>query len=306
MAPVVRISDEVQAAIAGGRPVVALESTIFTHGLPRPRNFEVATRAEDMLRASGVVPATIGVLEGEAVIGLSTKEIQHLSLVDTSVKGSIRDLPTVIAKGLKVGTTVAATAYLASRTGIRVFSTGGLGGVHKNAQHTFDESADLTTLASLDMVVISAGVKSILDIKLTLERLETLSLGIVGYGTTNYPGFYLTDSGLDIDFSVSSPEEVATIVAVRDTLGIRSTLLVANPLPQDQQLPPEVINAVIKKAQDDAEAAGIAGHDTTPFLLDSIHKETNGRSIEVNLTLYYNNVKLGGQIATVLSNFDKK
>ncbi|PDQ36496.1 MAG: pseudouridine-5-phosphate glycosidase [Candidatus Lumbricidophila eiseniae] len=306
MAPVVRISDEVQAAIAGGRPVVALESTIFTHGLPRPRNFEVATRAEDMLRASGVVPATIGVLEGEAVIGLSTKEIQHLSLVDTSVKVSIRDLPTVIAKGLNAGTTVAATAYLASRTGIRVFSTGGLGGVHKNAQHTFDESADLTTLASLDMVVISAGVKSILDIKLTLERLETLSLGIVGYGTTNYPGFYLTDSGLDIDFSVSSPEEVATIVAVRDTLGIRSTLLVANPLPQDQQLPPEVINAVIKKAQDDAEAAGIAGHDTTPFLLDSIHKETNGRSIEVNLTLYYNNVKLGGQIATVLSNFDKK
>jgi len=306
MAPVVRISEEVQAAIAGGRPVVALESTIFTHGLPRPRNFEVATRAEDMLRASGVVPATIGVLEGEAVIGLSTKEIQHLSLVDTSVKVSIRDLPTVIAKGLNAGTTVAATAYLASRTGIRVFSTGGLGGVHKNAQHTFDESADLTTLASLDMVVISAGVKSILDIKLTLERLETLSLGIVGYGTTNYPGFYLTDSGLDIDFSVSSPEEVATIVAVRDTLGIRSTLLVANPLPQDQQLPPEVINAVIKKAQDDAEAAGIAGHDTTPFLLDSIHKETNGRSIEVNLTLYYNNVKLGGQIANALSDLDKK
>jgi len=306
MAPVVRISDEVQAAIAGGRPVVALESTIFTHGLPRPRNFEVATRAEDMLRASGVVPATIGVLEGKAVIGLSTKEIQHLSLVDTSVKVSIRDLPTVIAKGLNAGTTVAATAYLASRTGIRVFSTGGLGGVHKNAQHTFDESADLTTLASLDMVVISAGVKSILDIKLTLERLETLSLGIVGYGTTNYPGFYLTDSGLDIDFSVSSPEEVATIVAVRDALGIRSTLLVANPLPQEQQLPPEVINSVIKKAQADAEAAGIAGHDTTPFLLDSIHKETNGRSIEVNLTLYYNNVKLGGQIANALSDLDKK
>lgn len=296
-----QISDEVRDAVASGRPVVALESTIFTHGLPRPRNLEVALRAEELLRAAGVVPATIGVVSGTPIVGLTSAQIEELSSSDDAVKVSVRDLPTVVAKGLHAGTTVAATAYLARRAGVRVFSTGGLGGVHKLAQQTFDESADGPTLATLDMVVVSAGVKSILDIGLTLERFETLNLALVGYRTTDYPGFYLADSGFDIDYAVDSADEVAAIVAARDALGISSTLLVANPVADDAQLPPAEVESVIAEAWAAADAAGISGHDATPFLLDHIQKSTGGRSIDVNLAIYYGNVALGGEIASAIA-----
>lgn len=295
------ISPEVRAAVDAGRPVLALESTIFTHGLPRPRNLEVATEAEQRVRALGVVPATIGVVDGVPTVGLSPAEIERLSNADGVVKASLRDLAVAAVKGLSAGTTVAATAYLAHRAGVRVFSTGGLGGVHRRAQETFDESADLGTLAALPLVVVSAGVKSILDIPLTLERLESLNLAVVGYRTTDYPGFYISDSGYDIEYSVSSPDEIARVASVRDALGISSTLLVANPVPMDLQLDTELHDDVLARALTAAEAEGISGHDTTPFLLDFMQRETGGRSLDVNVAVYRGNVELGAQIALALA-----
>lgn len=295
------VSPDVRAAVEGGAPVLALESTIFTHGLPRPRNLEVALEAEERVRALGVVPATIGVVEGVPTVGLSAAEIERLSNAEGVVKASLRDLPVAAAKGLNAGTTVAATAHLAHLAGVRVFSTGGLGGVHRGAQQSFDESADLGTLASLPLVVVSAGVKSILDIPLTLERLETLNLAVVGYRTTDYPGFYISDSGFDIEYSVDSPTEIARIVDVRDGLGIASTILVANPVQGTAQLDPVLHDDVLARALAEAEAAGVAGHDTTPFLLDFMQRETGGRSLDVNVEVYRGNVSLGAEIALALT-----
>lgn len=298
------VAPNVQDALDRGIPVLALESTIFTHGLPRPRNLEVAREAEDRLRDSGVVPATIGVVDGRPTVGLSPAQIERLSNDDTVVKLSLRDLPVAAAKGLSGGTTVAATAFLAHRAGIRVFATGGLGGVHRDAQQTFDESADLPTLAALPLVVVSAGVKSILDIPLTLERMETLNLTVVGYRTTDYPGFYIADSGLDIDYSADSATEIADIARARDALGIASTLLVARPVDPEVQLPPALHDEVLARALQAAAAAGISGHDTTPFLLDHMQRETAGRSLDVNVEVYRGNVALGAEIAAALAGGD--
>ena len=295
------VSEEVRDAIDRGAPVLALESTIFTHGLPRPRNIEVAREAEQLVRSLGVVPATIGVVEGSPTVGLFPDEIELLATAEGVVKASLRDLPLAMAKGLSAGTTVAATAFLADRAGIRVFSTGGLGGVHRGAQQTFDESADLPTLAALPLVLVSAGVKSILDIPLTLERLETLSLAVVGYRTTDYPGFYISDSGYDLDFSVDSPEEIARVVEARDGLGIRSALLVANPVGAERELPRELHDDVLARALDEAHRLGVTGHDTTPFLLDFLQRETGGRSLDVNVDVYRSNVELGARIAAALA-----
>lgn len=295
------ISPEVRAAVAAGDPVLALESTIFTHGLPRPRNLAVALEAEERVRSLGVVPATIGVIDGRPTVGLSTAEIERLSTSDDVVKASLRDVPVLTAKGRSAGTTVAATAYLADLAGVRVFSTGGLGGVHREAQQTFDESADLGTLATLPLIVVSAGVKSILDIPLTLERLETLNLAVVGYRTTDYPGFYIADSGHDIDHAVDSPAEIAEIARSRDGLGIRSTLLVANPVAPDSQLDPALHDEVLSRALAAAAAQGVTGHDTTPFLLDFVQRETGGRSLDVNVEVYRGNVELGALIALELA-----
>lgn len=298
------VAPDVQDALDRGIPVLALESTIFTHGLPRPRNLEVAGEAEDRLRDSGVVPATIGVVDGRPTVGLSPAQIERLSNDDAVVKLSLRDLPVAAAKGLSGGTTVAATAFLAHRAGIRVFATGGLGGVHRDAQQTFDESADLPTLAALPLVVVSAGVKSILDIPLTLERMETLNLTVVGYRTTDYPGFYIADSGLDIDYSAESATEIADIARARDALGIASTLLVARPVDPEVQLPPALHDEVLARALQAAAAAGISGHDTTPFLLDQMQRETGGRSLDVNVEVYRGNVALGAEIAAALAGGD--
>ncbi|MFF2485375.1 pseudouridine-5'-phosphate glycosidase [Microbacterium sp. NPDC058062] len=298
------IAPEVRDAVASGDPVLALESTIFTHGLPRPRNLTVALEAEARVRALGVVPATIGLVDGRPTVGLSPDEIERLSTADGVVKASVRDVPVAVVKGLSAGTTVAATAHLAARAGVRVFSTGGLGGVHRGAAQTFDESADLPTLAGLPLVVVSAGVKSILDIALTLERLETLNLAVVGYRTTDYPGFYVGDSGYDVEYSVDSPAEIAAIARTRDALGISSTLLVANPVGADRQLDPALHDDVLTRALAAADAQGVTGHDTTPFLLDFFQRETAGRSLEVNVAVYRGNVDLGARIARALTGDD--
>jgi pseudouridine-5'-phosphate glycosidase len=298
--PVV-ISDELRTAVAEGRPVVALESTIFTHGLPRPRNVEVALAAERQLRAAGVVPATIGVVEGEAVVGLSAEHIEWLAQADDVSKISLRDLPVARAKRLSGGTTVAATAYLARKAGVRVFATGGLGGVHVGASSTFDESADLSVLAHTPILVVSAGVKSILDVGASLERMETLSVTVVGYRTTAYPGFYIAESGHEIEYAVDGPAEAADLIRARDAFGIDGAVVVANPVPVEDQLPDEEHRAVLADAWRAAESAGIVGNDTTPFLLDYIQKATNGRSLDVNVAVYRNNIGLGGEIALALA-----
>ncbi|WP_232496868.1 pseudouridine-5'-phosphate glycosidase [Agromyces humatus] len=297
----IRVGDEVRAAIEAGTPVLALESTILSHGLPRPRNLEVAAEAEQSVRAAGVVPATIGVIDGVAVVGLAATEIERLCTRDGVVKVSVRDLPIARAKRLDGGTTVAATAWLAHRAGIAVMSTGGLGGVHRGASETFDESADLTTLAQTPITLVSAGVKSILDIGATLERLETLNVPVVGYRTNDYPGFYVADSGFALGYRVDTAAEAAALARARDELGLSGAVLVANPIDEASQLDPEFHDRVLAEALAAASAAGITGHDTTPFLLDHMQRATGGRSLDVNLDVYRGNVALGAEIARALA-----
>ncbi|MFP3462958.1 pseudouridine-5'-phosphate glycosidase [Arthrobacter globiformis] len=295
------VSEQVAAAVAGGRPVVALESTIFTHGLPRPRNLEAAVEAEELLRGHGVVPATVGVFAGVPTVGLSREQIVSLSSGGGVKKVSLRDLPVAAALRFHGGTTVAATAFLAHRAGIKVFATGGLGGVHHGAATSFDESADMTTLATTPIIVVSAGVKSILDVAATLERFETLNIPVVGYKTTKYPGFYVSDSGFAIEHAASTPEEVAAICSARDDLHIESAILLANPIAEDKQFPPAELDHILSRAWAQAEKNGITGKDTTPFLLDFIQRETNGRSVNINVEVYRNNVSLGGEVAIALT-----
>ncbi|MGV8848963.1 MAG: pseudouridine-5'-phosphate glycosidase [Propionibacteriaceae bacterium] len=291
------VSDEVVAALLESRPVVALESTIITHGLPRPRNLDVAVAAEDVLRKQGVVPATVGVLNGRITVGLTTDELRTLSLDDAAIKCSIRDLPVAMARGVSGGTTVAATAFLAHKAGIKVFPTGGLGGVHRGASQTYDESADLVALSRIPVVMVSAGVKSILDVGATLERLETLNVAVLGYRTDAFPGFYIADSGYPAPFRVESPAEVTAIAHARDTLGIDAAVLVARPVPTEHQLEAGLHARVLADALAAAEAHGIHGHDVTPFLLEFFHTATHGASEATNVEIYLGNVALGGEIA---------
>jgi pseudouridine-5'-phosphate glycosidase len=294
------ISETVAAAVANGEPVLALESTIFTHGLPRPSNVEVALGAEEQIRDLDVVPATIGVVDGVATVGLSEEQIEHLAYDDEVIKLSVRDLPVAIATRASGGTTVAGTAFLAHRAGIRVFSTGGLGGVHRSTGQSFDESADLTVLSRTPILMVSAGVKSILDIAASLERMETLSLPVVGYRTHTFPGFYVTDSGYTVEHVVQSPEEAAALAKARDELGLESAVLVANPIDAALQLDPGLHDKVLADAWQAALEADIIGNDTTPFLLDYITKATDGVSKRVNVEVYRNNVEVGALIAKAL------
>ncbi|MEJ2889690.1 pseudouridine-5'-phosphate glycosidase [Actinomycetospora aeridis] len=296
-----QVSDEVRAAVDAGRPVVALETTILTHGLPRPRNLEVARGAEELLRAAGVVPATVGVVGGRPVVGLTDEEITHLAAGDGVEKLSVRDLPVAVARGTDGGTTVAATALLAHRAGVGVFATGGLGGVHRGAATTFDESADLVALAGVPILVVSAGVKSILDVPATLERLETLNVTVLGYRTDAFPGFYVSDAGVQVPARVDGPEEAAAVVHARDALGLRGAVLLANPVATQAQLDVAEHRAVLDAALAEAAARGIAGHDTTPFLLDHVHRATGGRSLDVNVAVYRGNVALAGRVAASLA-----
>ncbi|WP_030624168.1 pseudouridine-5'-phosphate glycosidase [Streptomyces sclerotialus] len=295
------VSDEVRGALDTGRPVVALESTIFTHGLPRPRNLDIAREAERLLRAADVVPATVGVSAGVPTVGLSDAEIERLCTADGVTKAGERDLPGAVATGRDAGTTVSATAFLARLAGVQVFATGGLGGVHHGARTTFDESADLVTLARTPLTVVSAGVKSVLDIAATLERLETLSIPVVGYRTRRFPGFYVADSGHEIGTSAESPEEVAAMIRARDALGLPAALLVANPVPADRQLDPDLHERALAEAWEAAARRGVSGAAITPFLLDRIRSATGGRSLDVNAEVYRNNVTVGAAIARALA-----
>jgi pseudouridylate synthase len=300
--PRVVLSERVAAALRDGEPVVALESTIITHGLPRPENVEAAVDFERTLTEHGAVPATIAMLDGVAHIGLEPDALERLAGSEKALKLSARDLPVAMAKGATGGTTVAATTLLASQAGIRVFATGGIGGVHRDAAATFDESADLGILGNCRITVVSGGVKSILDIGATLERLETLSVTVLVYGTERFPAFWLTDSGYTVDFSVTTPAEIAEIMHAADEVALPGGILVANPLPETAQLDPAVHDRLLAEALEAAEAAAVRGKDVTPFLLDYMHERTDQTSVAVNLEIVRGNCKLGAEIARAWMN----
>jgi pseudouridylate synthase len=294
----VEVSPRVRAALAAGQPVVALESTIISHGLPRPGNLAAAQRFEEILEQQNVTAATIALIDGVPKVGLSPADLERIATDESVVKVGSRDIAIAMARKVTGGTTVAATSALAARAGLRVFATGGLGGVHRGAAETFDESADLTVLSRTPITVVSAGVKSILDIPATLERLETLSVAVVGYRTSRFPAFWLSDSGYDLDWRVDSAAEIADIMAARDAFGDLSALLVANPLPADLQLDPGVLDGAMTEALALANEQGIRGKAVSPFLLDRIQQVTGGASVDVNLTIARGNIELAGQIAT--------
>jgi pseudouridine-5'-phosphate glycosidase len=294
----VEVSPRVSAALAAGEPVVALESTIISHGLPRPGNLAAAQRFEQILQQHNVTPATIALIDGVPKVGLDAKDLERIAADESVVKVGSRDIAIAMARKMTGGTTVAATSVLAARAGLRVFATGGLGGVHRGAGETFDESADLTVLSRTPITVVSAGVKSILDIPATLERLETLSVAVVGYQTSRFPAFWLSDSGYDLDWRVDSADEIADIMAARDAFGEPSALLVANPLPTALQLDPGVLDDAMGEALALAAEQGVRGKAVSPFLLDRIQQVTGGVSVDVNLNIARGNIELAGQIAT--------
>jgi pseudouridylate synthase len=292
------VAAQVAEALRAGRGVVALESTLIAHGLPAPDNLRVAREAETAVRAAGAVPATIAIVGGVVRIGLDDAALEAIALGGDVMKAGVRDLAPAVARGIDAATTVASTAHLAARAGIAVFATGGLGGVHRDARDSWDESADLTTLARTGIVVVCAGVKSILDVRATLERLETLNVTVAGFRTRAFPGFYLSDSGHPVAWCVESPEEVAAMMRARDDLGLAGgAIVVANPLPADEQLDPALHDRVLRESLEAAAAAGIAGRDVTPFLLDRFHRETGGASLAANVRLVLRNAELGGRIA---------
>lgn len=298
----VQPSPEVAAALEQGRPVVALESTIISHGLPRPDNLAAAQEFEEILRSQGVTPATVAVLDGELKAGLTADELSRIANEDVP-KLTVRDLPVVLGIAGSGATTVAATSWIADRAGIRVFATGGLGGVHRGASETFDESADLTVLGQVPITVVSAGVKSILDIPATLERLETLGVIVLGFRTKDFPSFWLTSSGHQLDWRAEDAFAVAAVMHSRDQLGLRSGIVVANPLPEEKQLDPQVHDEALERALAEAEAKGLSGKEVTPFLLQRIVELTGGDSLAVNLDIARNNIEVAARIATAAAEY---
>jgi pseudouridine-5'-phosphate glycosidase len=297
MSIAVTLSAEVAAAQREGRPVVALESTIISHGLPRPENLRVARAVEDVVRRQGAIPATIAILDGVVHVGLSEDDLVRVAELDDIVKVSVRDIATVVSSGGHAATTVAATSHIAHLTGVRVFATGGLGGVHRHARETWDESADLTSLSTTPIIVVCSGVKSILDVPATLERLETLNVAVVGYGTHAFPGFYLTDSGSVVDWRVDDPQQVADIARARLDLAIPGALIVANPLPEDLQMDPDLHDRLLAEGLALADASGVRGKDVTPYLLDHFHRASGGISLEANTEIILRNADLAARIA---------
>jgi pseudouridine-5'-phosphate glycosidase len=289
-------SPEVAAALASNSPIVALESTIISHGLPRPSNLNVAREVEAIVREHGATPATIAILDGVVHIGLTDEQLVAIANRDDISKASSRDLAVLVASQKSAATTVAATAHLAAQAGIKVFATGGLGGVHRGANESFDESADLTALSSLDITVVCAGVKSILDVGATLERLETLAIGLVGYQTNAFPGFYLTDSGFTIEHRVDSATETAAVIKARELVGTNNAaLLVANPVVKEMNRAKH--DQILATGLAKAEAAHITGKDVTPFLLEHFHTTSQGESLSVNIEIIKSNSALAADIA---------
>jgi pseudouridine-5'-phosphate glycosidase len=298
----IQYGEHVTRARRDGRPVVALESTIVSHGLPRPDNLRVAREIEQAVRDNGAVPATIGMIGGELIVGLDDPQIETLAGADDVAKLSVRDLAVAAARGANGATTVAATSAIAAAAGIGVFATGGLGGVHREANVTFDESADLTTLARTPIVVVCAGVKSILDVGATLERLESLGVAVAGYRTRRFPGFFVTDGGFDVDWQLDSPAQVADAIKAREQQGVsRGALILANPLPVDQQLDPALHDRTLAAGLDLLGREQITGKAVTPFLLAHFHSATDGQSLAVNVRIILNNAALAAQIAKAAS-----
>ena len=295
--PLLTLTDEVAAALAAGVPVVALESTIISHGMPYPQNVEMAVEVEGVIREHGAVPATIAVLDGRPRIGLGPDDLELLASHGDVAKVSVRDLPFVVARGTHGATTVAATMRLAALAGIRTFVTGGLGGVHRGAQQSFDISADLTELGATDVAVVCAGVKSILDIGLTLEKLETLGVPVLGYGTDEFPSFFSRSSGHAAPMRVDTPADVAATMAAKWSLGIDGGLVVANPIPAEDEIPADEIGGIIDQALTDMDALGVHGKDATPYLLGRIVEITGGASLAANIALVRHNARLGAAIA---------
>jgi pseudouridine-5'-phosphate glycosidase len=295
----VLIHPEVAEALATGGPVVALESTIISHGLPRPENLRVAREIEAAVRGGGAVPATIAVVDGQARIGLDDDALDRIAGDDSVVKASVRDLAVIGARGGSGATTVASTAHLAARAGIRVFATGGLGGVHRGAQESFDESADLTTLSRTPVLVVCAGVKSILDVGATLERLETLNITVVGFGTDRFPGFYRRDSGYAVPWRVDSAGEAADLLRAQAQLGTDGYgMLLANPIAEQDELDAALHDRLLASGLAAASANGVVGKNVTPFLLEWFHRESGGASLAANVALVLANARLAAEVAT--------
>lgn len=296
------VSPEVAEAVKAGKPVVALESTIISHGMPYPQNVETALNVEKVLRDNGAVPATIAIIGGRLKAGLSKEEIEYLGKTGQGVtKVSRRDLPLIVAKEMDGATTVATTMIIAAMAGISIFATGGIGGVHRGAQQTFDISADLEELAMTPVTVVCAGAKAILDLPLTLEYLETKGVPILGYQTKELAAFYTRHSGLEVDYRIDSPAELAKAIHVKKELGMQGGILVSNPIPEEYSMDPEVINKAIDQAVKEAEEQGVHGKATTPFLLARVKELTGGDSLDSNIQLVYNNAKLAAQAAVELS-----
>ena len=295
------ISPEVQAALKEHKPVVALESTIISHGMPYPQNVETALNVEKIIRENGAVPATIAIIGGRLKAGLSKEEIEHLGKAGTAVtKASRRDLPVLCAKGMDGATTVATTMIIAAMAGISVFATGGVGGVHRGAEVTMDISADLEELGRTNVMVVCAGAKSILDLGLTLEYLETKGVPVIGYGTSELPAFYTRKSGFGVDYRLDTPEELAAAFAAKMKMGLQGGMLVTNPIPEEYSMDPAVINGAIEEALAQAAANGIHGKETTPFLLAKVKELTGGDSLNSNIRLVYNNAALAAKTAKAL------
>ena len=292
------ISPEVKSALSGGKPVVALESTIISHGMPYPQNVETAMNVEKIVRENGAVPATVAIIGGRLKAGLSADEIEYLGKKGYDVtKASRRDLPVLVARGEDGATTVATTMIIAAMAGIRVFATGGIGGVHRGAEVTMDISADLEELARTPVLVVCAGAKSILDLGLTLEYLETKGVPVIGYGTEELPAFYTRRSGFGVDYRLDTPDEVAAAFRAKLEMGLGGGMLVTNPIPEQYSMDPDVINRAIDEAVAEANARGIRGKQTTPFLLAKIKDITGGDSLASNIRLVYNNAALAAQVA---------
>lgn len=299
------INPEVKEAIESGKPVVALESTIISHGMPYPRNVETALNVEQVIRDNNAIPATIAILNGKLKVGLTKEEIEYLGKAKNVIKTSRRDIPFIIAKKSDGATTVASTMIIAALAGIKVFATGGIGGVHRGATETFDISADLEELAHTNVAVICAGAKSILDIGLTLEYLETHGVPVIGYQTEEMPAFYTRKSGFNVDYKVDSPEEIAIALKAKWDLGLKGGMVIANPIEEQYQMDYETITLAIEKALKEADENGIRGKESTPFLLAKVKEITGGDSLESNIKLVYNNAMLGAKIAVELSKLNK-
>ena len=296
------VAPEVKEALEAGKPVVALESTIISHGMPYPQNVETALKVEAIIRENGAVPATIAVLGGRLKAGLSPEEIDYLGKTGAGVaKASRRDLPVLAAQGKDGATTVTTTMIIAHMAGIQVFATGGIGGVHRGAETTMDISADLEELARTPVMVVCAGAKSILDLGLTLEYLETHGVPVLGYGTKELPAFYTRHSGFSVDYQVDSPEELAAAFKASLELGFEGGMLVTNPIPEEYSMDPAVINAAIDEALAQAKENGVHGKDTTPFLLAKVKELTGGDSLDSNIQLVFNNAKVAARTAVCLA-----